>query len=334
MTAKATYDVLGVGNAIVDMISPVLEDFLTRHDIARSGMTLIDQDRAEYLTAAFGDDVTQTSGGSAANTIAGIASFGLKAAYIGKTADDALGKSFRDGMQAIGVHYGTPPLKDGPSTARCIIAVTPDGERSMSTFLGASPFFSKEDLDAKLIEESAIVFLEGYLFDRDEAKAAFARAAELAAAAGRKVALTLSDGFCVDRHRASFRQLVKNHVDILFANEAEILSLYQVSDFPAAVAEVRKECALAALTRSEKGSAIVTGDKVIEVAVDPVPHVVDATGAGDLYAAGFLSGFARGRPLEECGRLGAIAAAEVISHFGPRPETSLKALAAKKGVSI
>ncbi len=333
MTATR-YDVLGVGNAIVDMISPVLEDFLTEHGINKGGMTLIEQDRAEALTAAFGDDVTQISGGSAANTIAGIASFGLNAAYIGKTADDAQGASFREGMQTIGVHYDTAPLSGGPATARCIIAVTPDGERSMSTFLGASPMFSKEDLDPALIEASSIVFLEGYLFDREEAKAAFVRAAEIAQAAGRTVALTLSDGFCVDRHRASFRHLVKNHVDILFANESEILSLYQVSDFDSAVAETRKECALAALTRSEKGSSIVTPDDVIHVAAEPVARVLDATGAGDLYAAGFLSGVARGKPLAECGRLGSIAAAEVISHFGPRPETSLKDLAASKGVVV
>jgi sugar/nucleoside kinase (ribokinase family) len=329
---KAAFDVLGVGNAIVDLLSPVMDDFLTTHGINKGGMTLIDQDQAELLTQAFGEDVAQVSGGSAANTIAGVASFGLRAAYIGKTADDALGATFRDGLQAIGVHYDTPPLTGGPTTARCLIAVTPDGERSMSTFLGASPFFSTADLDAQLIESSEIVFLEGYLFDRDEAKAAFVRAAELAAAAGRKVALTLSDGFCVDRHRASFRHLVKNHVDVLFANEAEILSLYQVTDFHSAAAEVRKECALAALTRSEKGSSIVTKDDIIHVGVDKVARVADATGAGDLYAAGFLSGLARGRPLAECGRLGAIAAAEVISHFGARPEISLQELAAGKGL--
>ncbi len=331
---KATYDVLGVGNAIVDVISPVLEDFLGEHDIPKGGMTLIDQPQAEKLTGAFGDDVTQISGGSAANTIAGVASYGLKAAYIGKTADDEMGQSFREGMTAIGVHYDTTPLTGGPSTARCLIAVTPDGERSMSTFLGASPMFSEADLDADLIKDSAIVFLEGYLFDMPEAKAAFVRAAEIAAAAGRKVALTLSDGFCVDRHRDSFRHLVKNHVDILFANEGEILSLYEVDDFDAAAAEVRKECTLAALTRSEKGSSIVTRNEVIHVAAEPIDRLVDATGAGDLYAAGFLSGMAKGLPLDQCGKLGSIAAAEVISHFGARPETSLKDLAGGKGVSL
>lgn len=331
---KPTYDVLGLGNAIVDVLSPVLDDFLAAHDIQKGGMTLIEQDRAETLTGAFGDDVTTISGGSAANTIAGVASFGLKAAYTGKVADDELGESFRAGLNGIGVNFQTPPLSGGPATARCLIAVTPDGERSMSTFLGASSLFGVQDVDADLVRDSAIVFLEGYLFDRDEAKAAFVHAAEIAAGAGRKVALTLSDGFCVDRHRDSFRHLVKNHVDILFANESEIISLYEVENFDQAVEQVRAECQLAALTRSEKGSSIVTQGDVIHVAAEPIARVMDATGAGDLYAAGFLSGLARELPLDQCGTLGSIAAAEVISHFGARPETTLKTLAADKGVSL
>lgn len=326
------FDVIGVGNAIVDVLSPVEDAFLAKHDIAKAGMTLIEQDRAEELYDAFGEK-TEQSGGSAANTIAGIASLGLDAAYIGKTADDGLGESFGDGLRKLGVHYETRPLSGGPSTARCLIAVTPDGERSMSTFLGASVEFSEVDVDSALIKDSKIVFMEGYLFDKDAAKHAFVRAAEAAEAANRNVALTLSDTFCVERHRASFLHLVKNHVDILFANEAEIAALYE-TDFDSAAEMARKDCKLVALTRSEKGSMIVSGGETHHVKARPIEKLVDATGAGDLYAAGFLAGYARGLDLADCGTLGSIAAAEVISHYGARPEVPLDRLAAEAGIRL
>jgi len=326
------YDVVGVGNAIVDVLSPVPEAFLSEHDIAKGGMTLIDQDRAVAIYEAFTGEKTQQSGGSAANTIAGVASLGLSGAYIGKVADDPLGEAFSSGLRDNGIDYRTAPLTGGPSTARCLIAVTPDGERSMSTFLGASTMFSEDDVDADLIKAGKIVFLEGYLFDKDDAKHAYVRASEAAEAADRDVALTLSDTFCVERHRASFKHLVKNHIDILFANEAEISSLYE-TDFDSAVAAVRQDCKLAVLTRSDKGSLIVSGEDTHQIGVRPV-DVVDVTGAGDLYAAGFLSAYARELSLDQCGELGAIAAAEVISHFGARPETPLAQLAAEAGIRL
>lgn len=330
--SQPRFDVIGVGNAIVDVLSPVEEAFLTENEITKAGMTLIEQDRAEALYDAFGDK-TEQSGGSAANTIAGIASLGLDSAYIGKTADDVLGESFATGLRRVGVHYETRPLSGGPSTARCLIAVTPDGERSMSTFLGASVEFSEADVDEALIKDAKIVFMEGYLFDKDAAKHAFVRAAEAAEAAKRNVSLTLSDTFCVERHRASFLHLVKNHVDILFANEAEIASLYE-TDFDSAAEMARKDCKLAVLTRSEKGAMIVSGEETHHVKARPIDRLVDATGAGDLYAAGFLAGYARGLDLPQCGTLGAIAAAEVISHYGARPETPLDRLAAEAGIRL
>lgn len=325
------FDVVGVGNAIVDVLAPVDDRFLTDHDIAKGAMTLIDQDRAEALYAAFPPSHV-IPGGSGANTLAGVASLGGKGAYVGKTADDQLGQQFRHDFNAGGVFFDTPAHVGGPSTARCLIAVTPDGQRSMSTFLGCSTLLGPDDLDPELIGSGAVVFLEGYLFDRPEAKAAFVRAAEIAAAKGRKVALTLSDLFCVERHRESFRHLVANHVDILFANEAEILSLYQKGTIESAFAMARADCGFVAVTRSEKGSILARDGEVVEVPAAPVDKVVDTTGAGDLYAAGVLHGYATGRELATCGALGSLAAAEIISHFGPRPETSLAVLAAARGL--
>jgi sugar/nucleoside kinase (ribokinase family) len=322
--------VCGVGNAIVDMIATESDAFLAQQAIAKGGMTLIEADRADALTKAL-PGAQQASGGSGANSIAGVASLGGKAAYIGKTADDVLGEAFRRDIKKLGVEYRTPPHKGGPATARCIIVVTPDAQRSMSTFLGCSPLMDKTDLDRELIENSAITFLEGYLFDREEAKAAFVQASEYAKAAGRKVALTLSDTFCVDRHRDSFRHLVDNHVDILFSNEAELKSLYETDDFDKALATVKGRAPIACVTRSEKGSVILEGDTVINVAPFPT-KVVDTTGAGDLYAAGVLYGIAKGKPLEIAGRLGSLAAAEAISHFGARPQTSLADLARADGL--
>jgi sugar/nucleoside kinase (ribokinase family) len=328
----ALYDVCGVGNAIVDIISPCTEAFLTGRGIAKGAMTLVfDEAEAEALSAAMAPGTT-VAGGSGANSIAGIGSLGGSVAYIGKVADDATGKLFRAGMADEGVAYDTPSHTGGPSSARCMINVTPDGQRSMVTWLGCSPLLTEADLDATRIGGASIVFLEGYLFDRDEAKAAFVTAAEIARRNGRKVALSLSDLFCVDRHGPAFRQLVKNQIDILFANESEILALYQTGDFATALAAAGADCDFVALTRSEKGSVIATGGDVVEIAADPVAAVVDTTGAGDQYAAGVLYGIATGREPEACGRLGAMAAAEVISHYGPRPLVSLKAMAAQRGL--
>lgn len=328
--ADARFDVVGLGNAIVDVIAPVEEAFLTEWDIRKNGMTLIDEPRAEALTRAGGG--REMSGGSGANTVAGVASFGGRAAYIGKVADDRLGEVFREEMRAGGVPFETSPLADGPATARSIIFVTPDGARSMNTYLGASVLFSPADVDADMVRAGAILYLEGYLFDRDEAKAAFVHAAEIATAAARPVALTLSDNFCVDRHRESFRHLIRNHVDLVFANEAELLSLYETSDFAAALDALRADTGLAAVTRSEKGSVVLEGETTIELPAEPIGTLVDTTGAGDQYAAGFLFGRARGLPLRDCARLGHIAAAEVIQHYGPRPEASYADLAREASV--
>ncbi|MEO1100454.1 MAG: adenosine kinase [Pseudomonadota bacterium] len=329
--SETRFDVVGLGNAIVDVIAPVDDGFLDTWDIRKNGMTLIEEPRAEALTEAGGGK--EMSGGSGANTIAGVASFGGKAGYIGKVADDRLGEVFRTDMVAGGVPFDTPPLIDGPATARSIIFVTPDGARSMNTFLGASVEFSAHDVDEQMVRDSAILYLEGYLFDKDAAKAAFVHASEVAAAAGRKVALTLSDSFCVERHRESFHHLIRNHVDILFANEEELLSLYETRDFDAAVEALRAEAPLAAITRSEQGSVVIGDGDPIAVAAEPVEKVVDTTGAGDQYAAGFLFGIARGLPLATCARLGHIAAAEVISHYGPRPEIPYTELAASANIN-
>lgn len=327
----AKYDVVGLGNAIVDVLAPCDDAFLARHGIAKDAMNLIEEPRAEELTRLALNPVI-TSGGSGANTIAGLASFGASAGYIGKIADDELGHQFMREMMATGVPFHTRPLTEGPATARSIIFVTDDGHRSMNTFLGATVLFSREDVDADMVRAGSILYLEGYLYDKDEAKAAFVHAAEIAKSAGRKVAVTMSDSFCVDRHRASFRQLVRGFADIVFANEAELLSLYETSDFDAALDALRADCAVAAVTRSAKGSVVIGDGAPIVVPAEPVKKVVDTTGAGDQYAAGFLFGVARGLPLVTCAKLGHIAAAEVISHYGPRPEQSYKALAENAGI--
>lgn len=328
---NARFDVAAVGNAIVDILHQVPPAFLADHSIAPNAMTLIDEARALYLTDLFEGGVVQ-AGGSAANTMNGIASFGGRAAYIGKVADDPMGVEFTRAFRAAGVSFDTPARKGPPGTARCLIAVTPEGHRSMSTYLGASTLLESEDVDRAVIEAAALCFLEGYLFDRDEAKAAFVKAAEIAHGAGRKVALTLSDLFCVERHRESFRHLVAGHVDVLFANEAEILGLYETNNLEAAIAAARANCPIVAVTRSEKGAIVMDKADTFIVTAEPVTQVVDTTGAGDQFAAGFLWGLAQGKHLGDCGRLGAIAAAEVISHMGPRPEKSLKALASMAGL--
>lgn len=324
--SNAAYDVVAVGNAIVDVLAQVDFAFIEQHALVPASMTLIDEPRAIALTELFPNKVI-APGGSAANSMTGIASFGGRAGYMGKVADDQLGRDFTAAFRAEGVRFDTPPRPGQPATARSLIAVTPDGQRSMNTFLGASTLLDDKDVDKGLIESASILFLEGYLFDRDEAKSAFVHASEIAKAAGRKVSVTLSDLFCVERHRESFRHLVEHHIDILFANEAEIIALYQTGEFETALAAAREVCPVVVVTRSEKGSVIAAGSETVIVKAEPVSQVLDTTGAGDQYAAGFLFGYATGRELAECGRLGSVAAAEVISHMGPRPETNLKALA-------
>ena len=330
---STTYDVVAIGNAIIDLIQTVPDSFLAEENIAKDAMTLIDEARADHLTARL-SSATVAAGGSAANTVTGVASFGGTAAYIGKVADDELGARFTHEFRAAGVAFNTPPRKGAPGTARSLIAVTPDGHRSMNTYLGASTLLDIADVDAGLVQSGQTLFLEGYLFDRDEAKAAFIRAAEIARAAGRKVALTLSDKFCVDRHRDSFRHLVSGHVDILFSNEAEILSLYEHDDLGAALETARETCPTTIVTRSSAGSLIATASETVEVKAFPVRAVIDTTGAGDQYAAGFLFAHARERSLAECGVMASLAAAEVISHIGPRPEKNLRALALESGLRV
>jgi sugar/nucleoside kinase (ribokinase family) len=323
----AELDVIGIGNALVDVLSHADEDQVTRQGLVKGTMHLVDEARARALYEAMGPGV-EMSGGSAANTVVGVASFGGRAHYVGKVRDDQLGEVFGHDLRATGVGYDTPRATSGPPTGRCLILVTPDAQRTMSTFLGASVRLGPADVDRRLIARGKILYLEGYLFDPPEAQEAFRAAAALAHEAGRKVALTLSDPFCVERHRAAFLDLVEHHVDILFANELEICALYQVRDFDAALPHVRGHCELAALTRSAKGSVLVNGDRMHVVSAHPVEAVVDTTGAGDLYASGVLYGLAQGLDLPTCGRLGSLAAAEVIAHVGARPMVPLAELAA------
>ena len=330
----AAYDVLGIGNAIVDVIARTEDDFLVKHGMSKGAMALIDEARAEAIYAAMGP-ATEISGGSAANTIAGIASFGARAAFVGKVKNDTLGKAFAHDIRATGVAFETPAATDGPSTARSYILVTPDGERTMNTYLGAAQNLTVTDIDEKQIAAARWVYLEGYLWDPPPAKEAFRKAAEIAHGASRKVALTLSDAFCVDRYRDEFLQLMRSGaVDLVFANESELKSLYQTADFDTAIAALRNDVKLAAVTRSEKGCVVISRESHDSVSAAPIDKFVDATGAGDLFAAGFLTGLARDQDHRNCARLGAIAAAEVIQHLGARPETSLKALAQDSGFTI
>jgi sugar/nucleoside kinase (ribokinase family) len=332
MTA-ARYDVLGIGNAIVDVLARTDDDFLVRQNMRKGAMTLIDEERATSIYDAMGPAV-EISGGSAANTIVGCASLGGRAAFVGKVRDDELGRVFAHDIRAAGVAFDTPPAFDGPSTARCYVLVSPDGERTMNTYLGAAQDLHPSDIDPATIAASAITYLEGYLWDPKHAKDAFLKAAAAAHEAKRLVALTLSDAFCVDRWRDEFLGLVRaGTVDLLFANEAELHSLYQTADFDTALAALRGEARLAVVTRSEKGCVVVSRDKVLAVPAAPVERVVDTTGAGDLFAAGFLYGVSQGASHERAASLGALAAAEVIQHLGARPETSLKALAQQRGLA-
>jgi sugar/nucleoside kinase (ribokinase family) len=319
-------DVVGVGNALVDVLSHEEDALVTKLGLDRGVMTMVDYDAAERVYAAQGPTI-EVSGGSAANTIAGLASFGAGAGFIGKVGMDTFGDVFAHDLAALGVRFGAARAQIGP-TGRCHVIVTPDADRTMCTFLGVAGDLERDDIDAALVAAGRITYLEGYLFDQPAAKDAFRAAAEIAHRAGQRVALTLSDPFCVNRHRDEFLQLVDHAVEILFANEEEICALYEVDDLEAALPHVRANTEVAALTRGKLGSVIVAGDEVHRIEASPVTHLVDTTGAGDQYAAGFLYGLTHGHDFETCGRLGSLAAAEVISHLGPRPETSLSDLAA------
>jgi len=328
------YDVLGIGNAIVDVIARAEDDFLVAQGMHKGTMALIDESRAQTIYAAMGPAV-ESSGGSAANTIVGVASFGGRAAFVGKVKNDELGQTFAHDIRAANVAFDTKPANAGPSTARCYIMVTPDGERTMNTYLGAAQDLKPDDIDDAQVASAAITYLEGYLWDPPQAKEAFVKAAGIAHKAGRRVALTLSDAFCVDRYRPEFLDLIrKGTVDIVFANERELHSLYETADFETAVKALRGDVKLAAVTRSEKGCVVVTRDAVETVAAEMVEQVADVTGAGDLFAAGFLVGLTRGKDHRTAARLGALAAAEIIQHVGARPAASLKARAAESGLPV
>lgn len=318
-------DVVGVGNAIVDVIATVDEDFIAEHSLAKGAMTLIDSDRATSLYDAMPPGI-EASGGSAANTMAGVASLGGVAAYIGKVRADQLGEVFAHDLRAAGVGFDVAPSPAGDPTARCLIQVTPDAERTMNTFLGISAVLAPEDVDEQLVASAAITYCEGYLYDTDVAKAAIRRAMDVAIDAGRTVSMTLSDSFCVDRHRREWLDLFSDKVDLIFANESEIASLFETDDFDDAARQIVELVPLTAITRSAKGSVIVTPDERIDVPASVVESVVDATGAGDLYASGFLHGIATGASLRRCAEMGSIAAGEIISHIGARPHVSLDSL--------
>lgn len=322
----ADFDVLGIGNALVDVIASVDDGFVEAHELARGATTMAD---LEWVDALYADlpPAQEISGGSCANTIAGLASFGATVAFVGRVRDDQLGKVYTHDLRSLGVHFDVPPATAGPATGRCLVMVTPDAHRTQCTYLGVSSFLGPDDVDAGVVARAQVTYLEGYLWDQPPAKDAIRRAAASARVAHRLVALTLSDPFCVDRHRAEFRSLVEGEIDVLFANEAEICSLYEVEEFDAALQRVSKHCQVAALTRSERGSVVVTPDEVHVIDAFPADRVLDTTGAGDQYAAGFLFGLTHGHDLATCGRLGSAAAAEVISHYGARPEMSLAQLA-------
>jgi len=325
--SKAGFNVVAIGNAIVDVIVKTNTDFLLENEIEKGVMTLIDADQAEGLYEKV-IPALETSGGSAANTIAGLVSMGGSGAFIGKVRDDELGNIFRRDIQSLGVRFDTPLATSGAGTARCLVLVTDDADRTMNTYLGACVGLEAEDVDADLIRAAQVTYLEGYLWDPENAKEAFRKAMEVAHGAGRLVALTLSDPFCVDRHRAEFVQLVEGGVDILFANEQEIISLYEAKNLEEAVRQVQTNCKVAALTLGARGSMVVSGNQVYMVEAAPVEQVVDTTGAGDLYAAGFLFGYTAGFDHPTCGSYGAQASAEVISHYGARPKIRLSDLVA------
>ncbi len=325
------FDLAAIGNAIVDVIAPADDAFLLDEGLDKGSMMLVDEVRGRDLYSRMKPGV-ETSGGSAANTVAGLASLGGRAAFLGKVANDQLGEVFAHDMRAGGAHFSTPPLIGGPATARCLVNVTPEGERTMSTFLGASTEFTADDIDPAIIEAANIVYLEGYLFDAAPARRAFAKAAGLARAAGRRIALTLSDGFVVDRHRDGLLGFIETQVDLLFANESEILALFETDSLENALTALKSKVPMAAVTLGANGSVILKGDETVVVSAAKIDKILDTTGAGDQYAAGFMFGLSRDRSLMDCGRLGSLAAGEVISHYGPRPQTSLRDLATREGL--
>lgn len=323
-----TFDVVGIGNAIVDVLVQADDDLLDNFELTKGTMALVDEQQAEALYAKLGPGL-ETSGGSAANTLAGVAQLGGQAGFIGRVRDDQLGGIFAHDIRSVGARFETPAATEGPSTARCLILVTPDAQRTMCTYLGASVGLDPADLDLEMVAQARVLYLEGYLWDSDEAKAAFIAAAEVARAHGGEVALSLSDAFCVERHRDSFQELVDGHVDILFANEMEITALYKANSFEEAADQVRGRCKVAALTRSELGSVILNGSDTNSVDPFRLGPLVDTTGAGDLYAAGFLRAYTQGQDMAACGRLGSLCAGQVVTQLGPRPQGSLKQLVAQ-----
>lgn len=323
-----SYDVVGIGNAIVDVLVQANDDLIDNFELTKGTMALVDEAQAERLYASVGPGL-ETSGGSAANTLAGVAQLGGRAGFIGRVRNDQLGGIFTHDIRSVGARFDTPAATEGPSTARCLILVTPDAQRTMCTYLGASVGLDPADLDLDMVAQAKVLYLEGYLWDSDEAKAAFITAAEVARAHGGEVALSLSDAFCVERHRESFQELVDGHVDILFANEMEITALYKANSFEEAADQVRGRCKLAALTRSEEGSVVLNGAGTHSVAPFQLGPLLDTTGAGDLYAAGFLHAYTQGQSVDECGRLGSLCAGQVVTQLGPRPQGSLKQLVAQ-----
>jgi sugar/nucleoside kinase (ribokinase family) len=328
----SSYDIVGIGNAIIDVIASCDDDFLVAHGLRKGTMRLVDEPTAEKLYRAM-DQTTTVSGGSAANTVTGAAKLGCRAAFIGKLKADQLGQMFTHDIRAANVTFTAPPAVGGPASGRCLVLVTPDGQRTMNTYLGACQRLTETDVDSLLVAAARISYLEGYLWGPPAAKSAFLKVTKIAHAAGRQVALSLSDVFCVDRYRDEFLSLIRDgSIDIVFANESELHALYQTGDFDTAIAQVRDENILAIITRSENGALIVTREETHAVHAFPVEKVVDTTGAGDLFAAGFLSGLAKGWDLIDCARLGALAAAEIIQHYGARPHTDLLAFAAENGL--
>jgi fructokinase len=325
---EKTYDVVGIGNAIVDVLVQADDDLLDNFELTKGTMALVDEAQADHLYASVGPGL-ETSGGSAANTLAGVAQLGGRAGFIGRVRNDQLGGIFAHDIRSVGARFDTPAATEGPSTARCLILVTPDAQRTMCTYLGASVGLDPADLDLEMVAQAKVLYLEGYLWDSDEAKAAFIAAAEVARAHGGEVALSLSDAFCVERHRESFQELVDGHVDILFANEMEITALYKANSFEEAADQVRGRCKLAALTRSEQGSVVLNGAGTHSVDPFQLGPLLDTTGAGDLYAAGFLHAYTQGQGIDACGRLGSLCAGQVVTQLGPRPQGSLKQLVAQ-----
>ena len=325
---EKSYDVVGIGNAIVDVLVQADDDLIDNFELTKGTMALVDEAQAERLYASVGPGL-ETSGGSAANTLAGVAQLGGRAGFIGRVRNDQLGGIFSHDIRSVGARFDTPAATEGPSTARCLILVTPDAQRTMCTYLGASVGLDPADLDLEMVAQAKVLYLEGYLWDSDEAKAAFIAAAEVARAHGGEVALSLSDAFCVERHRESFQELVDGHVDILFANEMEITALYKANSFEEAADQVRGRCKLAALTRSEQGSVVLNGAGTHSIAPFQLGPLLDTTGAGDLYAAGFLHAYTQGQAVDACGRLGSLCAGQVVTQLGPRPQGSLKQLVAQ-----